>query len=175
MKELRLIAAVADNGIIGARGELPWRQQADLQNFKKLTYNHAIIMGRRTFESVGPLRDRVSVVMSTQEPPSSPRANVFWVPSKERALDIAYRLDSCPFVIGGAQIYNEMMPDASCIYLTKIHAEPEGDTHFPMLPYWDSPNFHICDWKIEYETARNPADDRNDYDWTFEIYRRVRN
>jgi dihydrofolate reductase len=157
---LSLIVAVADNGVIGREGGLPWRLGSDLRRFRKLTMGHPLIMGRKTFESIGkPLDGRDSIVM-TREPPASGGADgAFFVPSLETALALAReraaaRGVSEAFVIGGAHIFELALPLASRIYLTRVHASPEGDAH------WRS---HLgSDWR-EVSRQDRPASERDDF------------
>lgn len=166
MSGLQIIAAVADNGVIGNQNELPWRQREDLKRFKKLTYNHALIMGRKTFESIGgPLSNRISIVLSKSEP-ATQHKNTFWVRDWDSALELAYRLDSSPFVIGGEQLYKQALAHASKLYLTKVHASPPGDARFPL----NEDELEVFDWVRVEQTDRFSADEQNENDWTFETY-----
>jgi dihydrofolate reductase len=118
--------------VIGHQGKLPWYLPADLQRFKSLTMGHHIIMGRKTWESIGrPLPGRTSVVITRNANYSAPGAVL--AASLHEALTFS-RLDPEPFVIGGAEIFGEALPLATRIYLTKILAAYEGDTWFPELP-----------------------------------------
>lgn len=158
---LSIIAAVADNGVIGSEGGLPWRLSADLQRFKALTMGHHVVVGRRTWESIGrPLPGRTLVVISRT---LGPRAgDVVVVASLPEALEAA-RDDGEVFVAGGAEIYRLAVPLADRLYLTRVHAEVEGDTRFPEID-WTS-------W-ARVGTDEHPADDRNEYPSTFEVWER---
>jgi dihydrofolate reductase len=133
---LSLIVAVADNGVIGREGGLPWRLGSDLRRFRKLTMGHPLIMGRKTFQSIGkPLDGRDSIVMTREPPASGGPDGVFFVPSLETALALARdraaaRGVSEAFVIGGADVFELALPLASRIYLTRVHASPEGDARW---------------------------------------------
>lgn len=132
MAEPALVAAVADNGVLGDRGGLPWRLPGDLARFKQLTMGHPILMGRRTFEAIGkPLPGRRNLVLSSTA--GDDRAE--WFGSLEAALDaIGQRR---VFVIGGASVYRETLPMAEMVHLTRVHAEPDGDTCWrPDLSGW---------------------------------------
>ncbi|MGB8223815.1 MAG: dihydrofolate reductase [Polyangiales bacterium] len=127
---LALIAAVARNGVIGKDGTLPWHLTEDLKRFKKTTVGHAVIMGRKTHDSIGrPLPGRRNIVISRAA------GAVFSGCEAARNLDEAIALarstDPCPFVIGGASIYEEALPLATELHLTTIDEDVEGDTHFP--------------------------------------------
>jgi len=126
-----LVAAIAANGIIGANGRLPWRLPGELQHFKKLTMGHPIIMGRRTWESIGrPLPGRENIVVTTTPDYQAEGAAV------ARSLDAAIALclgEPVVFVIGGTQLFAEALPIARGMVLTEIQRDYEGDTVFP--PY----------------------------------------
>ena len=124
-----LVAAVAQNGVIGAGGKLPWRLAEDLKHFKQLTLGHPVIMGRRTWESLGkPLPDRENIVVSRSAGFEAPGAGV------ARSLEAAIALcagEPAAYVIGGAEIYAAALPLADGLVLTEIHRDYEGDTRFP--------------------------------------------
>ena len=128
---ISLLVAVARNGVIGAAGGMPWHLPEDLKRFKRLTTGHAIVMGRRTFESIGkPLPGRRNLVVSTTLS-SSPGVEVF--PSLEDAIHAARATDPLPFVIGGARLYREALPRATDLHVTWVDAPPveRADTFFP--------------------------------------------
>ncbi len=162
---ISLIVAVAKNGVIGRRGELPWRLSADLRRFKELTMDHAILMGRKTYESIGrPLPGRRMIVITRQ---SDFRANGAEVAA---GLDEAFRLaadrdESECFVIGGAEIYSQARPRADRVYLTRVHAAVDGDAYFPPL--------NLSEWRLIASTPVE-ADAKNEYPFSFEQYERVR-
>ncbi len=138
LRPLALIVARARNGVIGARGTLPWRIPEDLKHFRRVTTGHAIVMGRKTYESIGrPLPDRRNIVVSRQ--PALVLAGCEVAPSLESALVLARATDPEPIVIGGAELYREALPAATRVFLTDVHAEPEGDAFFPELDQsdWD--------------------------------------
>ena len=124
-----LVAAVARNGVIGARGKLPWHLPEDLKHFRQLTLNHPVIMGRRTWESLGkPLAGRENIVISRKAGFTAPGASV--------AASLAGAIALCAgepvaFVIGGAEIYAAALPLADGLVLTEIEREFEGETRFP--------------------------------------------
>lgn len=132
MTEIALIAAVAANGVIGAGNALPWHLPADLRRFKALTLGHPIVMGRRTFESIGrPLPGRDNIVVSRN--PGFSAAGAAVAPTLEAAIAEAAARDELVFVIGGAQIYAQCLARATRIYLTRLDLEVTGDTFFPDL------------------------------------------
>ena len=126
--KLALIGAVARNRVIGREGRIPWHISDDLKRFKRLTVGHTVLMGRRTWESLGrPLVDRRNVVLSSRAIP-----DVETYPSVEKALE-ALSGEERVFVIGGAALYARFLDCADELYLTLVDQEPEGDTLFP--PY----------------------------------------
>ena len=131
---LNLVVARAANGVIGRDGGLPWRIPEDLRHFKRLTVGKPVVMGRRTFESIGkPLPGRHNIVLTRNAGWTAEGVTV--VPNLAEAvaaagLDPRARADEI-MVIGGAQIYAEALPSATRVYLTEVHAEPAGDTVLP--------------------------------------------
>jgi dihydrofolate reductase len=124
-----LVAAVASNGIIGAKGELPWRLPEDLKHFKRLTMGHPIIMGRRTWESLkGPLPGRENIVVTRNKGYQAPGAAV--ANSLEGALALCAG-EPVAFVIGGSTLFEESLPMAAGLVMTEIARAFEGDTWFP--------------------------------------------
>lgn len=127
-----LIAAVARNGVIGAGGALPWRLPEDLKHFRKITFGHPVIMGRRTWDSLGkPLPGRENIVISRKAGFEAPGASV--AASLEAAIALCAG-EAVAFVIGGAQIYAAALPLADGLALTEIDRDYEGDARFPA---WD--------------------------------------
>lgn len=163
---ISIIVAVAENGVIGRGGELPWRLSADLQRFKRLTMGHTIIMGRRTWESIGrPLPGRRTVVVSRQPNYRVDSPDVTVVASLAAALEAATKAgDAEAFVIGGAELFREALPQAGRLYYTRVLANVDGDIRFPDIN-WNA-------WrKVESELTH--ANEKNDYPTTFETYERV--
>ena len=165
--KLSIIVAMAENGVIGQDGGLPWRLSADLQRFKRLTMDHCIIMGRKTFESIGrALPGRISIVVSRDPSHVAILDNVLTATDLEAALEL---VSSTPlnreeaFVIGGAEIYRLALPQAKRIYLTRVLGKVEGDTYFPEVD-WQQ-------WKLG-SSERHYSDAKNDFDYCFEIYDR---
>lgn len=125
---LAIIAAIGKNRVIGKDGKLPWHISDDLKRFKRLTTGHAVLMGRKTFESLGkPLANRRNVVLSSKKIP-----NVETYPSIEAALKALAHQDKV-FVIGGGEIYAQLLDRADALYLTLVDNDFEGDAFFP--PY----------------------------------------
>jgi dihydrofolate reductase len=159
---ISLIAAMAENRVIGKDGGLPWHLPDDLKRFKRLTIDHTVIMGRKTYQEVNqPLANRRNVVVSHQ--PNFRPSGVVVVPTLDEAIALG-ATESEVFVIGGGEIFKLALPRASRLYLTVIHAEIEGDTHFPA--------FDEGAWVLEAETF-HPVDERHAYSFSFRDYRRV--
>lgn len=127
---LALIVAVARNGVIGRDGTLPWHVSEDLKHFKKSTEGHAIIMGRKTHDSIGrALPKRRNIVLTRQTAALFPGCET--AHSLGEAIALARSTDDCPFIIGGASLYEEALPLATELHLTMIDEDVEGDTYFP--------------------------------------------
>ena len=166
--KLSLIVAMAENGVIGRNGELPWHLSADLRRFKRLTMGRAILMGRKTWESIGrPLPGRTSIVISNQADYQTGDEKSKVAASLDDALKIASRAD-CEqdqlFIIGGGTIYGLALPRAQKLYLTRVHADVEGDVSFPAVD-WQQ-------WELK-EQSNHAADPLNDFPYSFEMYQRV--
>jgi len=137
MKKLSLIVAVADHGVIGINNRMPWHLPEDLKRFKALTMGHHIIMGRKTYESLGRLLPGRTTVIVTRNPEYAVEGALI-----AHSLDEALALcadDSEPFLIGGAQLYKAGLARATEIYLTRVHADFAGDAYLPEfdLSAWD--------------------------------------
>jgi len=129
-----LVAAIARNGVIGVDGGLPWHLPDDLRRFKELTLGHVLVMGRKTYESIGhPLPGRTTIVVTRSPSWDSAAAEVRVAGSVSDAIEAAAALDDEVFVVGGAQVYAAALPLADRLELTWVDAEPEGDTTFPEL------------------------------------------
>lgn len=161
---LSIIVAVSENGVIGKDNQLLWKLSADLKYFKNLTTNHAVIMGRKTYESIGkPLPNRKNIVISGNNSFSAEGIEV--VSSLEKAIEKAQ--NSLPndeiFIIGGGTIYKQALSMADKVYLTEVKISIQGDTFFPKL---DSEM-----WK-EVSRTSHRADEKNEFDYAFVIYER---
>jgi dihydrofolate reductase len=152
---ISLIVAMAQNGVIGRDNALPWRLPADLKRFKAFTLGKTVLMGRKTFESIGrPLHGRDNLVLTRDRRWLA--SGVIVVHSVEQALTRAG--DKELVAIGGAQIYRLLMPFARRIYLTHVHADVPGDTFFP--------DFDPTQWD-DVECRMHPADEEHAYPVTF--------
>jgi len=157
---ISLIAAMAADRVIGMDNAMPWHLPADLAWFKRHTLNKPVIMGRRTWESIGrPLPDRLNIVISSQ--PSSVEG-VTWVASVEEALQAAGEAEEV-MVIGGGRIYEQFLAQADKLYLTHIDAEVVGDTTFP--------DFEPEEWQSTFSEFHD-ADEKNSHSYCFEILER---
>jgi dihydrofolate reductase len=156
-----LIVAASRNGVIGVRGKLPWHLPADLKRFRQLTWGHPIVMGRKTFQSIGqPLPGRTNIVLTRQAQFQAPGV---WV-----AHSMHEALQACPnapevFVIGGREVYQAALPLAQRIYLTRIDRDFDGDTHLFDL----DPNDWVESFRQDFE-----ADHDNPYPFSFLILNR---
>ncbi|MFA5862918.1 MAG: dihydrofolate reductase [Candidatus Thermoplasmatota archaeon] len=132
-----IIVAAAENGVIGRDGKMPWHLSEDLKRFKRLTMGHPIVMGRKTWDSIGRvLPGRENIIITRQAGFAAPGATV--VGSIAEAIDHARKAGASDvFIIGGAQTYAQALPLADVVELTRVHASPEGDARFPALgPEW---------------------------------------
>ena len=161
------IAAVAENGVIGNKGDLPWSLPDDMKFFQRTTLNHWVISGRKNYESIPerfrPLRDRVNVVVTHDPAYSAPGAKVSG--SLKEAIDLARSAEQKEvFIIGGGEIFKEAF-DAELVerlYLTTVHGKPKGDVKFPDIGK---------SWK-EVWSEKHAADDRHKFAFTFQVLHR---
>ena len=155
-----LVAAVAANGVIGAHGKLPWHLPEDLKHFKALTLGHPVIMGRKTWESLGrPLPGRENIVVTRSAGYEAPGASV--AASLEAALALCAG-EPVAFVIGGSELYAAALPIADGLVLTEIHRNYDGDTHFP--------KFDCKTWR---ETQRKPQAGAGGLHFDFVLYEKA--
>ena len=161
---ISLIVAAANNNAIGKEGGMPWHLPNDLRHFKNLTWGMPVVMGRKTFESLGkPLAGRKNIVISRQQGWSAPGAVV--VKSSEDALFVAREADMKEvMVIGGGEIYKSLFDRAKRIYLTRVEAEPDADTFFPVI---DPQQWHLMSQK------NHEADEKNAYNYSFQVWERL--
>jgi dihydrofolate reductase len=162
-QRLSLIVAMTRAGVIGRAGGLPWKLSEDLKRFKSLTMGHHLLMGRKTYDSLGrALPGRTSIVITRQASLAVP-AGVLIAADFSAARELA-PADSEPFVIGGAEIFSLALPHTQRLYVTWVEADVPGDTYFPA--------FDRTQWR-EASSQSHSADARNEYDTTFCIYDRV--
>jgi dihydrofolate reductase len=167
---ITIIAAVASNDVIGKNGSIPWHLPADLAHFKRTTTGHTLVMGRRTYESTGALPGRRTLVL-TRDPGWRPKgaekgreAEVEAVRSLDEAIERARAAGETElFVCGGEAVYREALPKAERMVLTRVDAEPEGDTHFPE-PDWPR-------WRLVSREEHQP-NEANLHAYALEVYGR---
>lgn len=153
---IALIVAAAENGVIGRAGQIPWRLSSDLKHFKALTLGHTVVIGRRTHESIGrPLPGRRTIVVT--------RGSFEGVETAQSLAEAVERAGRPVFLAGGEAIYREGMALADTIYLTRVHAAPEGGARFPDV---DPAAFTLAE---ERPGTRGPNDDHN---FTYMTFRR---
>ena len=162
---ISLLVASSTNRTIGRDGDLPWRLSADLKRFKRLTMGHPILMGRKTLESIGRLLPgRQTIVLTRNSEFEFPGAIVVtsWDAALAKAAESLETMKTAGepelFVVGGAEIYRLALPFTDRLYLTRVHAEIEGDTFFPEL---DDAQWHVV------EEEKHTADAKNEYDYSF--------
>jgi dihydrofolate reductase len=165
--EIVLIVAIADNGVIGAAGAIPWRLKTDLQRFKALTLGKPVVMGRKTFVSLRrPLPGRTNIVVTRDDSFRAAGAVVTTSLADAHAIatgDALRRFATEIAVIGGAEIYQQWMAGADRLEVTEVHARPEGDTHFAAID--------AAAWQ-EVARVRNSAGPDDSADFSFVTYRR---
>jgi dihydrofolate reductase len=155
--KLNAVVAVAQNGVIGRNNQLPWRLRSDLQRFKRLTMGHCLIMGRKTFDSIGKaLPGRTTLVLSRSPSPNLP--NVQFATSIQDALALVPK-DQQAFIVGGAEIYRATKSMVTDLYITRVQADVDGDA---WLDEWDLSEFECI------ERENTPADADNQWPTLFE-------
>jgi len=159
---ISIIVAASANNVIGAQGDLPWRLSDDLKRFKAVTMGKPIVMGRKTWESIGrALPGRRNIVITRQEDFVADGCEV--VPSIAAAIEAAGDVDEI-MVIGGSQVYELFLPAAERLYLTRVHADVNGDAFLPAIV--------DREWRLISDEAHS-ADERNEFDFSFRTYERV--
>ena len=163
MTKISIIAAVADNYAIGKSNNLPWRLPADMKHFKQLTTGHAIVMGKRTFESLpkGPLPDRRNIVL-TSVMSEGVNEGYFEADSLEDAVFLCEH-ETQLFIIGGATVYRQCIDKVDSMFITWIHKDFSADTYFPAIDF--------SQWE-EVSHEDHAADENNQYAYTFSEYKR---
>lgn len=159
---LAIAVAVGKNFAIGKNNQLLWHMPADLKFFKQTTSGHTVIMGRKTFDSVGrPLPNRRNIVITRDASLTIEGAEV--VNSLDEALEITKMEDKPVFIVGGAEIYRQALPKTDTLYLTTIHHTFDADTFFPEIDR--------NEWEV-LSSESHQADEKNKYDYTFEVLKR---
>lgn len=167
--KINIIASISNNNVIGHKGDMPWKQKSDLKRFKEITEEHIVIMGRKTYESIGGrLSGRINIIITKNA--SFNAFGCYIVSSVKESINLSQKLiddgifeiSDDVFVIGGGEIYKEFMPMADKLYITRLNCDIEnGDTYFPEIDkkYWKLIS------KVSYK-----KDDKNDYDYSYEYY-----
>jgi dihydrofolate reductase len=162
---ISLVVAAAENNVIGKNNALLWHLPNDMKFFKNITWGMVVIMGRKTFESLGkPLAGRKNIVITRQ--PGWSKENVVTVHDIHEALAVARQMDVKEvFVIGGGELYTLSLPMARRIYLTRVHASPEGDTFFP--------DFKKDEWALIH-TRNYTTDEKHAYSYSFQLWEKTK-
>ncbi|MFA6095184.1 MAG: dihydrofolate reductase [Candidatus Paceibacterota bacterium] len=162
---ISIILAVAENNAIGIKNKLPWNLSGDLKYFSKTTTGKTVVMGLNTYKSIismigKPLPNRKNVVLTLEKDPSIPDEQLT---SIQEILDLGGKEDI--FVIGGASVFAQTIPHADKLYITRVHGSPEADAFLKEIG--------MNEWKL-ISSDPHTKDEKNDYDYTFEIYERAR-
>jgi len=158
-----MIAAVAENRVIGNKNTIPWHLPADFKYFKETTLGKTIVMGLNTFNSIGgkPLPGRKHIIL-TNDPNYKAPSDCIIAHSIEEIVEMSKNIEEL-MICGGASVYKQFLPMAQKLYITEVHAKPEGDTFFPEV--------NMAEWK-EIKRTDYKADDKNKYDYSFVILER---
>jgi len=160
--DLTIVAALSDNGVIGIENKIPWRIKEDMERFKKLTMNHPVIMGRKTYDSIPekfrPLPGRENIVLSRT---LQSKKGIYIAKNMDESLKLTNGVSS--YVMGGAKIYKLFLPLANVMELTKVHKNFDGDTFFPNVD-WD-------DWNLINEEKKKNEEGLS---FSFLTYQRIR-
>lgn len=161
---IKLIVAKASNNVIGNENDLIWHLPNDLKHFKNLTTNHPIVMGRKTYQSLGrPLPNRTNIVITRDSNFKDDKVVITY--SVEEAIEKAKEINEDFFIIGGGNIYKQAMPFVDELYITEVHHEFDGDTYFPEI-----------DEDVFEETSREHhlKDEKHPYAYSFVSYKRIK-
>lgn len=160
---INIVVAKASNNVIGAKNDLIWHLPNDLKHFKSLTSGHPIIMGRKTFESLGrPLPNRTNIVVTRDQNWNAEGIEI--TSSLVKAIETAKKIDEDVYIIGGGNIYKQAMEFTDVLYITEVHHEFDGDTYFPEI---DSE-----EWE-EVDREDFKKDEKHPYAYSFVTYRRI--
>jgi len=165
--KVSLIAALSEDRVIGADGGLPWRLPDDMKRFMTMTRGHCVVMGRKTLDSMDrkPLPGRTNIVLSRSSAGASDDSNLHFVCDLTAAFAIAESLhEEETFIIGGEAIYALALPQADCLYLTRVHARVPGQVRFP--------EFDESAWTLA-KSERHDADERHEFAFTYEDWLRA--
>ena len=158
---ISIIAAVSENGVIGKNNKLPWNIPSDLEFFKNKTNGHPVLMGRKTFESIGsPLPNRKNIIITRNKNYNSKYDDIIIKNNIESAIKEGLKYDKDIFIIGGSEIYKQSFPYIDDMWITQIHDKFEGDSYFPI----DFKNFKII------SKEKNHKNHKDKHDFTFIHY-----
>lgn len=164
---ISLVVAATENNVIGKDNQLLWHLPNDMKFFKNTTWAMPVIMGRKTFESIKmkPLGGRVNIIVTSHKDLQPASGKIVIADSTEASVELAKETDCKEaFVIGGGEIFNTFLPQASKIYMTRVHTHLEGDTFFPEMP----PKEWELQWSHDYS-----ADEKHAYPYSFQLWKRV--
>ena len=160
---INIVVAKASNNVIGAKNDLIWHLPNDLKHFKSITSGHPIIMGRKTFESLGrPLPNRTNIVVTRDQNWNAEGIEI--ASSLPKAIEAAKKIDDDIYIIGGGNIYKQAMEFTDILYITEVHHEFDGDTYFPEI---DSDEWE----EVEQEDFKK--DEKHPYAYSFVTYKRA--
>lgn len=160
--KISIVVAAAENGVIGKDNQLLWKLSSDLKRFKNITTNHYILLGRKTFESIGrPLPNRTSLIISRNFECDFENCFVFGT-INDAIVFAAQQNQQEIFIVGGGEIYKQIMPLVNTIHLTIVHTEIEGDTHF---------EYDDANWKVLHSEFIE-KDEKNEFDSTYVVLER---
>ncbi|MEI8278804.1 MAG: dihydrofolate reductase [Bacteroidota bacterium] len=164
---LSLIVALAENNAIGIRGELPWHLPEDLKFFKRTTIGKPVFMGRKTYESLGrPLPGRLNIVLSSQKDFALPQGVLLYNDIPEAIERLQKEHNEEAFIIGGGQVFEDTLPYAQRMYLTRVHTSiPDADAFFPVID--------LSQWKKVWHEDHT-TDEKHKYSFTFEQWERIK-
>lgn len=161
---INIVVAKASNNVIGAKNDLIWHLPNDLKHFKNLTSGHPIIMGRKTYESLGrPLPNRTNIVITRDS--NWTADGIVKENSLEKAIDTALKIDEDIYIIGGGNIYKQAMEFTDILFITEVHHEFDGDTYFPEID--------TDDWE-EIKRENFKKDEKHPFAYSFVTYQKVK-
>ncbi|RLQ95179.1 dihydrofolate reductase [Falsibacillus albus] len=159
---ISFIWAMDENRLIGSGNRLPWRLPEDLKFFKNTTMNHPIVMGRKTFESIGkPLPGRINIILTKDK--TYKKEGCIVMNNKSQLLDWIESQEKEVFITGGSEIFKQLMDEVDSLYVTKIYSSFEGDTYFPVMDW--------CGWKAVW-AKKGIKNEKNPYDYEFYKYKK---
>lgn len=160
---INIVVAKASNNVIGAKNDLIWHLPNDLKHFKSITSGHPIIMGRKTFESLGrPLPNRTNIVVTRDQNWNTEGIEI--ASSLPKAIEVAKKIDDDIYILGGGNIYKQAMEFTDVLYITEVHHEFDGETYFPEID--------LDEWE-EVEREDFKKDEKHLYAYSFVTYKKI--